>query len=69
MSLWLILVGVVLVIFGVAVAAAKILIWIGIAVLVVSVVLGLLNRGRSRRVTGRFAIFSGGRRPRVAWSW
>lgn len=50
MSLWLMLIvaGVVLVVFGVAVAAVKILIWIGIIVLVVSLIVGLLGRrGRS----------------------
>ncbi|WP_265523211.1 hypothetical protein [Oerskovia flava] len=48
MPTWLIilLVGVVLLVFGVAVEAAKILIWIGIAVLVVSLVLGLVGRGK-----------------------
>ena len=50
MPTWLIilLVGVVLLVLGVAVEAAKLLIWIGIAVLVVSLVLGLVGRGRSR---------------------
>lgn len=50
MPTWLLvlIVGVVLLILGVAVEAAKILIWIGIAILVVSLVLGLLNRGKSR---------------------
>jgi uncharacterized membrane protein YtjA (UPF0391 family) len=33
-------------VFGVAVEAAKFLIWVGIIVLVVSLVLGLLGRGR-----------------------
>jgi|GEM_PF-322950 len=48
MPLWLILVivGAVLLILGVAISAAKVLIWIGIAILVVSLVLGLLNRSR-----------------------
>jgi len=52
MPSWLLIliVGVVLLILGVAVEAAKILIWIGIAVLVVSLVLGLLGRGRRARV-------------------
>lgn len=48
MPLWLIIliVGVVLLVFGVAVSAAKFLIWIGIAVLVVSLIIGLLNRAK-----------------------
>ncbi len=48
MPLWLILVivGAVLLILGVAIEAAKILIWIGIIVLVVSLVIGLLNRAK-----------------------
>ncbi|GIG35715.1 MULTISPECIES: hypothetical protein [Cellulomonas] len=50
MPTWLILIiiGAVLLIVGVAVEAAKILIWIGIAVLVVSLILGLLRRGKAR---------------------
>lgn len=50
MPTWLIilLVGVVLLVFGVAVEAAKFLIWIGIIVLVVSLVLGLIGRGKAR---------------------
>ncbi|GEL46490.1 hypothetical protein KQI48_13830 [Cellulomonas hominis] len=50
MPAWLILIiiGVVLLILGVAVEAAKFLLWIGIAVLVVSLILGLVGRGRSR---------------------
>ncbi len=50
MPTWLLIliVGVVLLVLGVAVEAAKLLIWIGIAVLVVSLVLGLLGRSRSR---------------------
>jgi len=50
MPSWLILiiVGVVLLVLGVAVTAAHWLIWIGIAVLVVSLLLGLFGRGRSR---------------------
>ncbi|MFI2705731.1 hypothetical protein [Cellulosimicrobium composti] len=49
MPLWLILVivGAVLLILGVAIEAAKVLIWIGIIVLVVSLVIGLLNRAKS----------------------
>jgi len=48
MPLWLILVivGAVLLILGVAIEAAKVLIWIGIIVLVVSLVIGLLNRAK-----------------------
>ncbi len=50
MPTWLLilLVGVVLLVLGIAVEAAKLLIWIGIAVLVVSLVIGLLGRSRSR---------------------
>ncbi|MBD3779441.1 MULTISPECIES: hypothetical protein [unclassified Cellulomonas] len=50
MPTWLILIiiGVVLLILGVAVEAAKFLLWIGIAVLVVSLILGLVRRGGSR---------------------
>ena len=50
MPTWLLilLVGVVLLVLGIAVEAAKLLIWIGIAVLAVSLVLGLLGRSRSR---------------------
>ena len=50
MPTWLILiiVGVVLLIVGVAVEAAQILIWIGIAVLVISLILGLMRRGGAR---------------------
>jgi len=54
MPLWLILVivGAVLLILGVAIEAAKVLLWIGIAILVVSLVLGLLNRakGSTRKI-------------------
>ena len=48
MPLWLILVivGAVLLILGVAIEAAKVLIWIGVVILVVSLVIGLLNRAR-----------------------
>ncbi|MGO1203813.1 hypothetical protein [Cellulosimicrobium funkei] len=58
MPLWLILVivGAVLLILGVAIEAAKILIWIGIIVLVVSRVSGRLTRAmgaaRSRGAGG-----------------
>jgi uncharacterized membrane protein YtjA (UPF0391 family) len=50
MPTWLILIiiGVVLLVVGVAVEAAKILLWIGIAVLVVSLIMGLLRRGKAR---------------------
>jgi len=50
MPTWLIilLVGVVLLVLGVAVEAAQFLIWLGVVVLVVSLVLGLVGRGRSR---------------------
>jgi hypothetical protein len=50
MPAWLILIiiGVVLLILGVAVEAAKFLLWVGIAILVVSAILGLIGRGRSR---------------------
>ena len=50
MPTWLLilLVGVVLLIVGVAVEAAQILIWIGIAVLVISLILGLVRRGGSK---------------------
>ena len=44
----LILVGVALVILGVATPIGQFLIWIGVAVLVVSLILGLVGRGRSR---------------------
>jgi membrane protein implicated in regulation of membrane protease activity len=50
MPTWLILilVGVVLVILGVATSIGHFLIWIGVIVLVVSLILGLVGRGRSR---------------------
>ena len=50
MSLWLILiiVGVVMLILGVAVEAAQILIWIGVAIVVVSLIMSLISRGKSR---------------------
>ena len=49
MPSWLILlvIGVVLLVLGVAVAAAKFLIWVGIAVLVIGVIMSLLGRRRS----------------------
>jgi len=46
--LLLILVGVVLVILGVATSIGHFLIWIGVIVLVVSLILGLVGRGRAR---------------------
>ena len=50
MPTWLILilVGVVLVVLGVATNIGQFLIWIGVIVLVVSLILGLVGRGRSR---------------------
>ncbi len=50
MPTWLILilVGVVLVVLGVATTIGSWLIWIGVIVLVVSLILGLVGRGRSR---------------------
>ena len=50
MALWLILVlvGVVMIVLGVAVTAAKVLLWIGIALLVISLIGWLFGRGRSR---------------------
>ncbi|PFG43612.1 hypothetical protein ATJ88_2318 [Isoptericola jiangsuensis] len=47
MPLWLILIiiGVVLLVLGLA-GVAKILLWIGVAILVVSLVLALLNRAK-----------------------
>lgn len=49
MPAWLLLVivGVVLLILGVAVEAAKFLLWVGVAILVVSLIVGLVRRGRS----------------------
>jgi uncharacterized membrane protein YtjA (UPF0391 family) len=44
----LIIIGVVLLILGVAVSAAKFLLYVGVAILVVSLILGLVGRGRSR---------------------
>lgn len=50
MPSWLLIliIGVVLLILGVAVEAAQFLIWLGIAVLVISLILGLVGRGRAR---------------------
>lgn len=50
MALWLILiiVGVVMLVVGVAVEAAKILIWIGLAILIVSIIMSIISRGKRR---------------------
>ena len=50
MPTWLLIliVGVVLLIIGIAVEAAKILIWIGVAVLVISLVLRFVRRGGAK---------------------
>ena len=50
MPTWLIIliIGVALLVFGVAVEAAKFLIWLGIIVLVVSLIMGLVGRGTAR---------------------
>lgn len=50
MPSWLliVIVGVVLLILGVAVEAAKFLIWVGIAVLVIGLILSIMRKGRSR---------------------
>ncbi|MGC0141475.1 MULTISPECIES: DUF3040 domain-containing protein [unclassified Pseudactinotalea] len=50
MALWLILiiVGVIMLVIGVAVEAAQILIWIGIIILVASIIMSLVTRGRGR---------------------
>lgn len=50
MPSWLLIliVGVVLLVLGIAVEAAKLLIWIGIAVLVVSAIMAIVGRGRAR---------------------
>jgi len=52
MPSWLILVllGVVLIVLGVATEIGQFLIWIGVVVLVVSLVLSLVGRGRGTRV-------------------
>ncbi len=42
--LLLIIIGVVLLILGVAITAAKFLIWVGIVVLVISLIVGLVRR-------------------------
>ena len=50
MSLWLLLiiVGAILLIVGVAVEAAQILIWIGVAILVISLIMSVVGRGKNR---------------------
>ncbi|MFS0699126.1 hypothetical protein AB6N24_04060 [Cellulomonas sp. 179-A 4D5 NHS] len=48
--LLLILVGVVLIVLGVATEIGQFLLWIGVAVLVVSLILGLVGRGRGARI-------------------
>ncbi len=48
--LLLIIVGAVLVILGVATNIGQFLIWIGVIVLVVSLILGLVGRGRGARI-------------------
>lgn len=50
MPTWLIIliIGAVLLVLGVAVEAAQFLIWLGIVVLVVSLILGLVGRGKAR---------------------
>lgn len=49
MNIWLILIiaGVIMLVLGVAVEAAKILIWIGIAVIVVSLIMSFVGRART----------------------
>ncbi|HLS49086.1 MAG TPA: hypothetical protein VK024_03765 [Actinomycetaceae bacterium] len=50
MPLWLtlIVIGVILLIVGLAVEAAKVLIWIGIIVAVISLIMSLVTRTRTR---------------------
>lgn len=52
MPSWLLIliVGVLLLVFGIAVEAAKFLIWLGIIVLVISLIMGLVGRGRRSAV-------------------
>lgn len=45
--LWILIVGVILMIIGFA-GVGEVLIWIGVAVLVISLIFGLVGRGRSR---------------------
>lgn len=47
--LLILIVGIIMLVFGIAVEAAQFLIWLGIIVLVVSLILGLVG-GRGRRV-------------------
>lgn len=46
--LLLILVGVVLIVLGVATNIGQFLIWIGVVVLVISLILSIVGRGRNR---------------------
>ncbi len=48
MWLTLIVVGVVLALLGIFIEAAKFLIWLGIVILVISVIMSLVSRARSR---------------------
>lgn len=48
--LLLVLVGVVLIVLGVATEIGQFLLWIGVAVLVVSLILSLVGRGRGARI-------------------
>ncbi|WP_194165067.1 MULTISPECIES: hypothetical protein [unclassified Pseudactinotalea] len=48
MWLTLIIVGIVLALLGVFIAAAKFLIWLGIILLVISVIMSLVTRARNR---------------------
>jgi len=50
MPLWLtlIVIGIILLIVGLAVEAAKVLIWIGIIVAVISIIMSLVTRSRTR---------------------
>lgn len=48
--LLILLIGVVLLALGVLVEAVEFLLWLGIVVLVVSLVLGLVSRGRPTRI-------------------
>ena len=48
MWLTLIIVGIVLALLGVFIEAAKFLIWLGIVIFVVSLIMSLLGRARSR---------------------
>jgi len=48
MWLALIIIGVIMAILGVAIEAARILIWLGVILAVVSVIMAVLRRGASR---------------------